>query len=354
MAATQRYRVVQWSTGNVGSRALPAIIDHPQLELVGVHAFGADKVGKDAGELAGRGVTGVITTSDVGQLIELAPDCVNYMPIEIDYDLVGEFLRAGINVVTTGDFLTGSHHVEKRAMLDAAGRQGGATFLGTGLEPGFVNLAAGFLTGTCRRVYSVSIVETFDCTTYPVAAVWKVMGFGRPVTERIVTLGPDASRYGVGYFETLDLIAEMIGIELDRKEAVVEAAGATQDLDLGFMRFAKGTVAGQRRTYRGYANGRSVVELTLCWTMSHDSLEPQWSDPEGFRIEIEGEPRVDATIKYTQPTIAGLSDESDTKSMLTVGTAMAAVHAIPHVCAAPPGVVQINELPIFGARYSVV
>ena len=44
-------RVVQWSTGNVGRRALGAIIDLPQFELVGVHAYGADKVGKDAGEL---------------------------------------------------------------------------------------------------------------------------------------------------------------------------------------------------------------------------------------------------------------------------------------------------------------
>lgn len=120
------------------------------------------------------------------------------------------------------------------------------------------------------------------------------------------------------------------------------------------MTFRKGSVAGQRRTYRGYANGRCVVELALCWTMSNDSLDPPWSDPEGFRIEIEGEPRVDATIKYSKPTIAGISDEPDVMSLLMVGTAMAALHAIPHVCAAPPGVMQLNELPIFGARYAVM
>jgi hypothetical protein len=58
-------RVVQWSTGNVGRRALPTIIDLPQLELVGLHAFGADKVGKDAGELVDRPLTGVIATDKV-------------------------------------------------------------------------------------------------------------------------------------------------------------------------------------------------------------------------------------------------------------------------------------------------
>ena len=30
------YRVIQWSTGNVGTYALRHVIDHPELELVGV------------------------------------------------------------------------------------------------------------------------------------------------------------------------------------------------------------------------------------------------------------------------------------------------------------------------------
>jgi len=30
------YRVIQWSTGNVGTAALRCIIGHPELELVGV------------------------------------------------------------------------------------------------------------------------------------------------------------------------------------------------------------------------------------------------------------------------------------------------------------------------------
>jgi len=30
------YRVIQWSTGNVGRFALRCVIGHPELELVGV------------------------------------------------------------------------------------------------------------------------------------------------------------------------------------------------------------------------------------------------------------------------------------------------------------------------------
>ena len=38
-------RVIQWTTGNIGRRSLHAIIGRPDMELVGVYAHGADKVG---------------------------------------------------------------------------------------------------------------------------------------------------------------------------------------------------------------------------------------------------------------------------------------------------------------------
>jgi len=163
-----RYRVVQWATGNIGQRALRAVLDRETFELVGVHAFSSEKVGRDAGALAGLAPVGVLATDNVDALIGTAPDCVIYTPHFIDYALVERLLRAGINVVTTGDFLTGTHHPKERAALENAAIAGNATFLGTGFEPGFINVAAGFLTGACRRVHSVKLIETLDCTEYPV------------------------------------------------------------------------------------------------------------------------------------------------------------------------------------------
>ena len=50
---TNPTRVVVWSTGGVGSIAIDAIRRRPDLELVGVWVHSPDKVGRDAGELAG-------------------------------------------------------------------------------------------------------------------------------------------------------------------------------------------------------------------------------------------------------------------------------------------------------------
>ncbi len=57
--AAGTYRVVQWTTGNVGRRSVLAAIAHPDLEIVGCYAWGADKVGRDVGELAGAEPIGV-------------------------------------------------------------------------------------------------------------------------------------------------------------------------------------------------------------------------------------------------------------------------------------------------------
>jgi hypothetical protein len=65
-------RVIQFSTGNVGRHALRTIIGRPDLELVGVHANRAQKVGRDAAELCGLDEpSGVVATDDVNALVAL-------------------------------------------------------------------------------------------------------------------------------------------------------------------------------------------------------------------------------------------------------------------------------------------
>ena len=140
--------------------------------------------------------------------------------------------------------------------------------MGTGFDPGFVNVLAGMLTGACRRVHSVQITETLDCTGYPDPDVWRSLGFGQPVRARRrgpLTITPDGSPPPLapdlpGFFDTLDLVADMLAIELDHKDAFVESAAALIDVDLGWMRIPAGSMAAVTRTYLGHAHGRSIVE----------------------------------------------------------------------------------------------
>ena len=58
-------KVVVWGTGNVGRPAIRAVAAHHGLELVGVVVADPDKVGVDAGALAGIGTLGIEATDEV-------------------------------------------------------------------------------------------------------------------------------------------------------------------------------------------------------------------------------------------------------------------------------------------------
>src|SRR6266566_3099871 len=100
------YRVIQWSTGNVGVAALRCIIGHPELELVGVWVHSPDKAGRDAGELSGLPATGVRATNDADALLALDADCVSYTatgdlrPTEAIAEMAG-IASAGKNIVSS-------------------------------------------------------------------------------------------------------------------------------------------------------------------------------------------------------------------------------------------------------------
>ncbi len=99
-------RVVVWSTGGVGSNAIRAVARRTDLDLVGVWVHTPEKVGRDAGELAGIEPLGVSRTDNAAALIALRPDCVIFAASGPErgagavHDYV-QVLDAGVNVVTS-------------------------------------------------------------------------------------------------------------------------------------------------------------------------------------------------------------------------------------------------------------
>src|ERR687887_2814269 len=128
------FRVVQWTTGNVGRQSVDAVVRHPDLELVGCYAWSPDKVGRDAGELVGIPPVGVAATNDVDALLALKPDCVVYNPMWIDVDELVRILSAGVNVVASASFITGHNLGDGRDRIEEACKQGGSTMFGSGVS----------------------------------------------------------------------------------------------------------------------------------------------------------------------------------------------------------------------------
>lgn len=337
-------RVVQWTTGIVGASALRAILDDDRLELVGVFAHGAEKVGQDAGSLAGRPPTGVCASDDIDAILALRPDCLVYMPHWPDVEVLERILRSGINVVTTARLVSGEHYpADAGARLRAAALAGGVTLVGTGMNPMYVPTLALASTAMCREVRSIHVTESLDCVMYASAAMWQGYGFGGPPdTSRLHTILWEAEP---DYREALDGLARGIGKQLDDYDLAVECAVAVDDRDLGFMRIDAGTVCGVDATWTGRSQGHAITELRTVWTLGSlfgARQQPDWKLLHGYRIDVKGEPNVKLKLSFQPDDFANFD--------IGTTTAMPAVNAIAAVVAAPSGVRSVAELPIVTAR----
>ena len=76
--ADEPIKVIQWATGTVGIHAVPGIVAHPALELVGLWVHSDAKAGQDAGTLCGIDPVGVIATQDADALLALDADVICY------------------------------------------------------------------------------------------------------------------------------------------------------------------------------------------------------------------------------------------------------------------------------------
>ena len=80
------YRIIQWMTGDVGQVGVRHFADNPVFDLVGVLVHTPEKVGKDAGEIAGIAPIGVVAIDDVELMMAMDADCVFYTPVIMDTD----------------------------------------------------------------------------------------------------------------------------------------------------------------------------------------------------------------------------------------------------------------------------
>ena len=205
-------RVVQWTTGNVAHETVRAILERSDLELVGVFAHSASKAGKDAAELVGLDApTGVRATGDVDALLALKPDCVVYTPLFFAVAEVTRLLRAGVNVVTSCEFLTGrSLAAGERDAVEAAARDGGATIFGSGMNPGYSAMLGAVGAAISRDVRHVKISESVDVTLFAADSNMDALGWGRPKDD------PGHARdveHAVRVFhDGLDVLGELLGV----------------------------------------------------------------------------------------------------------------------------------------------
>jgi hypothetical protein len=336
------FRVVQWTTGNVGKESVKAIVANPGLDLVGCFAWSDSKVGVDVGELVGIGPIGVTATDDVDALLALAPDVVVYNPMWPSVDELERILGAGVNVVATAAFITGARLGADRQRLVDACRRGNSSLFGTGVSPGFAELVAITIAGICSRIDKVTVTETADTTFYDSPDTERVAGFGHPIDHPELH---DMAKEGTAVFgEAVAMVADALGIELDDIVCESEFAQTTADLVMASWTIPAGHVAGVAASWQGRIGGRTVIDLNVRWKKGA-TLEPDWViEKDGWVIRVDGLPTVTSSLDFLPPPDFEATTIEEFMVIGHIITAVPALNAISAVVAAPPGIVTYADL----------
>ena len=345
-------RVAHVGTGNVGRLALTALVSNPAFELTGLCVSSPEKVGKDAGTLAGLDVsTGVTAVDDLDTVLATKPDCVVYCAMGDTRlpEAMGDCMRilaSGSNVVGSTPGLLmypwGVMPDKYIARVEEAARQGNASIFINGVDPGFVNDLIPFaLAGTCQRIEQVRCMEIADYATYDGSTVmFDVMGFGKPLDEVPMLLQPGL--LSIAWGAAIRQLAAGLGIELDTITESYEREPAPEAFDIAAGHIRKGGLAALQFEIRGISSGHPAIVIEHVTRLRGD-LRPDWAQPAqpggSYRVEITGEPSYAVDICPT-------SRKGDHNYAAILAAAGRIVNAIPAVVAAQPGIRTTLDLPL--------
>ncbi|ORV54748.1 dihydrodipicolinate reductase [Mycobacterium europaeum] len=350
-------RTVVWSTGGVGAIAIDAAARRPDLELVGVWVHSPDKVGKDAGELAGGEPLGVVATDDADALIALSPDCVVYAASgpERDGAAVPDYVRllaAGINVVSTSStslvYPPSYFAPQWRDQLEAAAEAGGVSFYASGIFPGFASdQLALLMTTQSKSIRRITASEVALNDHYPVADVMmNGMGFGRPLDFEPMLKTPGFIE--MAWKAPIFLMADGLGVEVAEVRGSLDRELTDRDIEVAFGTIKAGTCGAVRTRAAGVVDGREAIVIEHVIRMARD-VAPDWptSDSDAtYRVDINGDPDIHCVM-----TLGRAEGHAAGRAAMT-STAMRVVNAIPYVVAAPSGLLSSLDIPTTLPRYA--
>ncbi len=329
-------KVALWGFGAMGSGIARLLLEKQGVEISGVCGR-SNNIGREMHEVLGleRGDRAPVIIGN--RPADVFPaGCADVVILTTDsfmkdaLEKVEFCVSRGFNVISISEEMVFPHaqHPQMADRMDAIAKAAGVTILGTGINPGFImDLLIVALTGTCARVDRICAKRVNDLSPFG-RTVMAEQGVGLTVDEFRSRVQARTVAGHVGFPESIRMIAEGLGWDLEQVEQSKEEIVTRVDRETDFVRAEAEHVAGCRQRGTGYVAGKACIELE----------HPQQIRPElegvqtGDYISIMGDPEIRLQI---QPEIPG-----------GTGTIAIAVNMIPHVINAGPGLKTMLDLPV--------
>ena len=209
--------------------------------------------------------------------------------------------------------------------LDALGMKYGVTFLGTGINPGFLmDTLVITLTGVCQKVNRIKVERVMNAATRRVPFQKKI-GAGLTVKEFEKKIREKAITGHVGLEQSIGMIAGALKWQLDKiKVDPVKPVIAKKNVASEAIKVKRGQAAGLKQCAHGFVGGKERIALEF---QAYIGAEEEYD-----AVTIDGVPPIRQKIS---PCVHG-----------DLATIAVIVNSIPKVINAPPGLITMKDLPI--------
>jgi len=328
----EKIRIVSYGMGAVGTRIAKLLLEKQGIQIVGAIDIAKDKVGKDLGEvLELNKKLGVAVSDDVDSVMSKARcDVVVHATgsyLKDVYDQIAPLAKYGVNVISTCEELSYPYlsEPELAKKLEKLGVKYAMTFLGTGINPGFLmDTLVITLTGVCQKINKIKAERVMNAATRRVPFQKKI-GAGLSVNEFKEKIATKKITGHVGLEQSIGMIAAALRWRLDKIQVEpVEPVVARRDVKSEAIKVKKGQVAGLRQTARGIMKRKDVITLDF---QAYIGAEEEYDS-----ITIDGVPPINQKIS---PCVHG-----------DFATVAVIVNSIPKIMNASPGLVTMKDLPI--------
>lgn len=328
-----KVRAVIFGCGPIGCSVARYAAQRTDIELVGAIDIDESLAGRDLGEVAGvDSKLGVTVSADTDNVLsETRPDVVflttsSFMVMV--YPQIEKCVRAGANVISTCEELSFPYRKSPQlaAETDRVAKAHSVTVLATGVNPGFLmDTWPLFMTGVCRQVERIRAVRVQDASPRR-GPFQKKIGAGRTL-EEFETLVASGTLKHVGLPESIAMIADGLGWELDDITESIKPVIATRQVKTDFVTVEPGQAAGVRQVGRGLRAGEELITL---------EFEAAVGGSESYdAVYITGTPNLEVVIK------GGTHGD--------IATAAITVNCIHRVVEARPGLLTMKDLPVVTA-----
>ncbi len=323
--------------GRVGCDLTRVLQARKGIRIVSAWSRNPSHRGADLGVLAGGEGASVIVTDDRDEALGAGADVAVVATTSFLRELAPDLeaaLSSGHDVLCTGEETAYPWAVDRELAdrIDGIARANGVTIVGSGANPGFISdtlvatlaLAAPDVAGI--RISRVVNVSRFSAT------VLGRLGVGYTAEE--FAEGRAAGRiWGhIGYPQSMRLVADALGLELERVDGTVEPLFAERPFRGDHLEVAEGRTAGFVQHYVGVLAGDEAFDARMTGHL----------DPDGVGIDVKDTIQIDGSVPLTLEVRPGFRAQETSVAVLA--------NSIARVRAAPPGWITVTDLAPSTAR----